>query len=206
MTRLLPFGVLAIALVAGTGAARLGDVAVPAGLSITIDDGAKQVDAHSSLSYKTVLSNDGAGAVSATVVIAVPSYAAIVKAGDGKVAGSTVTWPVTVQPGTKQAMTTSVTIGAIPHGQYNVTTLASVYLGDGVSGAPVIRSADSDRIPGVAYPAVAKQTAPVAADPANGVAWVFPTVLGVVALLVIGLVVVVVVNGQSHRRRRRRRA
>jgi hypothetical protein len=188
----------------GAGAARAETP--PPGLSIAIDNGADQTRANTDVSYRTTLANDGTSPVTAVIVVTVPPFASIEKAGDGTVDGIDATWKVTVDPGQKEVVSTSAHIGSIPEGQYRVTTLASVYLGDTAAGAPLIRSADTDKIPGVTDPVVAAsspkpQPAPSKADSATAAfAWVLPTLIGgSIGLLVVAAIIIM----WAKRRQRR---
>jgi hypothetical protein len=190
----------------GAGAARAETP--PPGLSIAIDNGAEQTRPNTDVSYKTTLTNDGTGPVTAVIVVTVPRFASIDKAVDGTIDGVDATWKVTVAPGQQQVLSASAHIGSIPEDQYRVTTLASVYLGDTVAGAPLIRSADTDKIPGVTDPVVGAgspkpQPAPATEHSAAATpAWVLPSVVGgVIALLVVGTLLIIM-----RTRRRRRRA
>lgn len=138
------------------GAVESDAVAAPPGLSIRIDDGATEIGPTQELVYTSELRNAGAAAVEATVVVAVPDYLEITSVDgsdvEGTVDGGTASWPVSVGPGETMTFMTTAFVGTIPAEERRVTTLASVYLGtphtdDG--GAPLIRSADSDRIFGI---------------------------------------------------------
>jgi hypothetical protein len=190
-----------------TGAGAAHAETPPPGLSIAIDNGAEQTRPNTDVSYRITLANDGTGPVTAVVVVTVPLFASIEKAGDGTVHGVDATWKVTVDPGQKKIVSTSAHIGRIPEDQYRVTTLASVYLGDTVAGAPLIRSADTDKIPGVTDPVVVASSpkphpAPTTAHSEGAVlAWVLWTAIGgAIGLLVVGALIIIV---RTTRRRRR---
>jgi hypothetical protein len=177
----------------------------PPGLSIAIDNGAEQTRPNTDVSYRITLANDGTGPVTAVVVVTVPLFASIEKAGDGTVDGVDATWKVTVGPGQKKVVSTSAHIGRIPEDQYRVTTLASVYLGDTVAGAPLIRSADTDKIPGVTDPVVAASSPKPAPTTAHSdglaTAWVLSIAIGgAIGVLVVGALIIIV---RTKRRRRR---
>ena len=190
----------------GAGAARAETP--PPGLSIAIDNGAEQTRPNTDVRYRTTLANDGTGPVTAVIVVTVPLFASIEKAGDGTVDGVDATWKVTVDPGQKKVVSTSAHIGRIPEDQYRVTTLASVYLGDTVAGAPLIRSADTDKIPGVKDPVVAASSPKPQPAPTTGrsdlaaPAWVLSTAVGgAIGLLVVGALIIIIVRTKRRRRR-----
>ncbi len=124
----------------------------PPGLSIAVTNGRNSVVPHSDETYAVTVRNAGSDPVTLWVVGVVPRYATITAAAGGKATGHTVTWKVSVAGGRSATRTVGVHVGAIPAGTYRVTVVADVYLGADTSGAPLIGSADSDRIPGVAEP------------------------------------------------------
>lgn len=187
--------------IAGVGAAlpSASPTPPPAGLSISIDNGTKSTSPDSDVTYKVTLSNSGAGPITAWVKAAVPDYAKITDAGDGDTKDQDNTWKVDVEAGKKRSETFKAHIGAIPKGTYRVTTLASVYLTEDTTGAPIIRSADSDTIPGVKEPTGATPT-PTAAAPSTGSQSTVLTIVIVGALIVVAAVAVI--TGVLLRRRR----
>lgn len=189
--------------IAGVGAAlpSATSTAPPAGLSISIDNGTKATGPDSDVTYKVTLSNSGAGPITAWVKATVPDYAKITDAGDGDTKDHDNTWKVDVEAGKKHTETFKAHIGAIPKGTYRVTTLASVYLTEDTTGAPVIRSADSDTIPGVKEPTGATPTPTAAAtDHTTGSQGTVLTIVIVGALIVVAAVAVI--TGVLLRRRR----
>lgn len=181
----------------------------PPGLSITIDNAATTTKPDSDVSYKITLANAGSGSVTAWIVASVPSYAKIDDAGGGQVSGHNDTWKVTVGAGKKQTETITAHIGTIPKGTYRVTALASVYLSKNTSKAPVIRSADSDAIPGVAEPKASHPSSTASKAPHSSSSTKTPVVVGVAGGIVIiaAAVVALVLTRRSRRlvRRGRRR-
>ena len=173
----------------------------PPGLSITIDNGRKSIAPRSDVTYATTVSNSGLEPVTTWVVVTVPSFATIKRAKEADVKGPNATWKIELEPGTKRTLTTAAKVGSIPDGLTRVTSLASVYLTKHTTGAPVIRSADADRIPGVAEPASpALAVTSKVSTSAYGTAPALWSGAGLVALgaVCIGLVV-------ASRRRRSRR-
>lgn len=194
---------LSAASIAGVGAAlpTASSTPPPAGLSISIDNGTKSTDPDSDVTYKVTLSNSGAGPITAWVKATVPDYAKITDPGGGDTKDHDNTWKVDVEAGKKHTETFKAHIGAIPKGTYRVTTLASVYLADDTTGAPVIRSADSDTIPGVKEPTGAAPTSTAAA--ADHTAGSQGTVLTIVIVGALVAAAVVVVFAVVLIRRRR---
>jgi hypothetical protein len=184
----------------GGGAARAETP--PPGLSIAIDNGAEQTRPNTDVSYETTLANDGTDPVTAVIVVTVPRFASIDEAVDGSIEGVDATWKVTVAPGQQQVVSASAHVGSIPEDQYRVTTLASVYLGDTVAGAPLIRSADTDKIPGVTDPVVGADSPKTQPAPATATsAWGLPSVVGgAIGLVVVGTFIIIM---WAKRRRRR---
>lgn len=159
MTRLgkLHGGVRAAGVAVLFGVAAMGiAAAAPPGLSVTIDNGQEEIPPNSETTYTAELSNTGPESVTATLVVTLPDYASVEESAGGAVSGQDASWTVTVDPGATEAVTVRASVGEIPEGLFRVTTLVSVYLGevslDDAPGSPVIRSADSDRIPGVIDP------------------------------------------------------
>lgn len=132
---------------AGAGIA----AAVPPGLSVAIGNGVEEVGSDSEVVYTAELSNRGQETVAATMVITVPDFATITEAEGAEILGGDSSWAVVVEPGGSAAVSARVRIGEIPDGLFRVTTLVGVHLGE-ESTKPVIRSADSDTIPGVTDP------------------------------------------------------
>jgi hypothetical protein len=194
---------LSAASIAGVGAAlpSASSTPPPAGLSISIDNGTKATGPDSDVTYKVTLSNSGAGPITAWVKATVPDYAKITDPGGGDTKDHDNTWKVDVEAGKKHTETFKAHIGAIPKGTYRVTTLASVYLADDTTGAPVIRSADSDTIPGVKEPTGATPTPTAAAtDHTTGSQGTVLTIV-IVGALVIAAVVVLITVVLLRRRR-----
>jgi hypothetical protein len=195
--------------VAGSGAAAPSPTAPPPGLSIAIDNGAKSTKPDSEVSYTVTFANAGTDAVTAAIVASVPGYGKVTDAGGGQVAGQEVTWKVTVEGGKKQAETFRAHIGAIPKGTYRVTTLASVFLGDDTTGAPLIRSADSDAIPGVKEPVAGTPSPTATAQAASSTAPVAPIAIGigggVLIVAAAAVAILIVRRGRQPAGRRRRR-
>jgi hypothetical protein len=180
----------------------------PPGLSISIDNGATTTKPDSNVSYKVTLANSGTSPVTAWIVAGVPGYGKITDAGGGQAKGQNDTWKVTVEAGKKQTETLKAHIGTIPKGTYRVTALASVYLSDDTTGAPIIRSADSDAIPGVKEPVAAKPT-PTASAPTHPAGNITaPVVIGILGALVIiaaaAIITLVLVRRTRQTGRRRR--
>lgn len=196
---------LAGASLAGIGAA--APTPPPAGLSITIDNGAKTTAPDSDVSYTVTLANAGASPVTVWIVADVPPYGTITDAGGGQASGQNDTWQATVEPGKTQVETVKAHIGEIPKGTYRVTTLASVYLDDDTSGAPVIRSADSDAIPGVKEPAAPEPTQTAVTTSKESGGDVLPLTVGIgVGIVVLVVIAVVIIASRRGRRGARRRA
>lgn len=128
----------------------------PSGLSIHIDDSVTEADAAQELVYTAQLRNTGATTVDATVVVTVPDYLEVTSVegsdAEGVIDGGTATWPASVGPGETITFVTAALVGTIPSEERRVTTIVSVYLptpnGED-RGAPLIRSADSNRIVGI---------------------------------------------------------
>lgn len=118
-------------------------------MSVTISDGVKTVKPGMDVTYTTKVANLGADPVDAKIVVAVPSSVEIGDAGTGTVDKQTVTWTATVAAHQTSDLKLTATIGDIPKDDVRVTAVASVYV-DGVEPSPLIRSADADRIQGVA--------------------------------------------------------
>jgi hypothetical protein len=129
----------------------------PVKLSITVTDEATLIHPKSATEYSATVTNQGSRSVRGTLVLTTPDYIRYAHVrGNGKITNGDVRWKIAVGAG--QAVTERVTVRVrtIPKSAVRVTTLASFYLG-GVTGTPVIRTADADRIPGV------KDAAPVSA-------------------------------------------
>jgi hypothetical protein len=132
----------------------------PVRLSITLTDSAASVAPHTEPTYRTSLVNAGSDAVSGWLVVSAPGYMPYVRAGvDGKITKHDLRWKITVPAGHAIIQSVRFRVLAIPKSAVRVTVLASFYLG-AVTGTPVIRTADSDRIPGVADPAPAPAIKP----------------------------------------------
>jgi hypothetical protein len=173
-------------------------------MSVTISDGVKTVKPGMGVTYTTKVTNLGADPVDAKIVVAVPSYVEVGDAGTGTVDKQTVTWAATVAPHETSDLKLTVTVGDIPKGDVRVTAVASVYV-DGVEPSPLIRSADADRIQGVAdTPAPKASTAPATASHGSATG----TVVTVIVIVVVAILVVAaaVVTVMFRRRRVRRRA
>lgn len=150
---------LAMGLVLGFslfGATSSAAANAPLGLSVHIDDSVTEVEPAQEVVYSSELRNSGPAAIEATVVVTVPDYLEVTSvAGDdveGSIDDGTVSWAVSVDPGDTVALVTTARVGTIPTGERRVTTIVSVYLGPPTTedrGAPLIRSADSNRIVGV---------------------------------------------------------
>jgi hypothetical protein len=191
--------------IAGIGAASPSATPTPPppGLSITIDNGATTTKPNSDVSYKVTLANAGTSPVTAWIVATVPGYGKITDAGGGQAKDGNDTWKVTVDPGKKQTETLKAHIGTIPKGTYRVTTLASVYLSEDTSGAPIIRSADSDAIPGVKAP-VLTTPSPTTSSPAHAAGSITtPVLIGILGAVVIILAAVIVAFVLVRRTRQR---
>jgi len=148
---LLPAGVA----VAGVPAAGAGPAAAarpdrPTGLSVTLSDGTGQVRPDSEVTYRATLTNTGPK-TTVRLLLSVPGYAVIRAAREARVTGLGAVWTVTVAPGGRVTRTARVRVGAVPAGQERVIGLLGVYTGTVTAAAvPLIRTADSDAIPGVA--------------------------------------------------------
>lgn len=189
-----------------TGATWSASAETPPGLSITIDNGATETAPNSEVTYSTTLANSGTKSVVATIVVSVPAFATITKAPEGKIDGVDATWTVTVKPGAKKSVSTTAHIGVIPEGEYRTTVLASVYLGKTATGAPVIRSADADKIPGVADPVVGTaKSSQVTSANTTGQNWILPTAIGVGAGIVVVAAAALIIARRRRRVTRRRR-
>ncbi|HEY0247902.1 MAG TPA: hypothetical protein VGC45_06535 [Gryllotalpicola sp.] len=182
----------------------------PPGLSIAIDNGAKSTAPDSDVKYTVTFTNAGTDPVTASIVASIPAYGKITDAGGGQVKAQDDTWKVTVAAGKKQSETVTAHIGAIPKGSYRVTALASVYLGEDTSGAPLIRSADSDAIPGVKEPtAPAPTSTATATATASSGAAIPPIAIGIgggILVVIAALVVAIVLIRRGRARKPRRRA
>jgi hypothetical protein len=176
----------------------------PTGLSVTIDNGTATTKPDSDVSYTITLANAGTTSVTAWIVASVPAYGRIVDAGGGQVKDENDTWKVTVGAGKKQTETVAAHIGDIPPGTDWVTTVASVYLSKDTSRAPVIRTADSDTVPGAKAPAVA--TPPRAASPDSDTTSIrTPVLIGIAGgVAIIAAVLAPFVVGRRTRKTGRR--
>jgi hypothetical protein len=131
-------------------------------LSITLTDSAASVAPHTEPTYRASLINAGSDAVSGWLVVSAPGYMPSVRANvDGKITKHDLRWKITVPAGQAVTQPVRFRVLAIPKSAVRVTVLASFYLG-AVTGMPVIRTADSDRIPGVVDPAPAPAIKPPA--------------------------------------------
>lgn len=139
------------------GATSIAAAEPPSGLSIRIDDGETEVEAGRDLVYTSELTNAGQRTVEAVVVLTAPAYVTVSPTAgggdvDGRIEGADISWPVSVEPGATVTLVADAHIGSIPAEARRVTTLVSVHLGEGAAedrGAPIIRSADSNRIVGI---------------------------------------------------------
>jgi hypothetical protein len=193
---------IAAGVIVGTAAASTD--APPPGLSVTIDNGITHVSSDTDTTYTTTVANAGTDPVAVTVVVTVPPFAKPGDAPGATVEGANATWTLTVDPGTNKSVTMTAHVAAIPKGTYRVTTVASVYLGDTAAGAPVIRSADADKIPGVKDPIVTSGRTPAPAASSTGsYSWVLP--VGITGVIVILLLTVLFMLWRNRRRPRRRR-
>ncbi|HKC27033.1 MAG TPA: hypothetical protein VKB75_03380 [Jatrophihabitans sp.] len=119
----------------------------PVRLSISITDGVARI--HHKATYAATITNQGSAGENGTLLVTVPEYLRYTRvSGNGKITRTGVRWKVTVAAGTQLTERVTVRVTAIPKFAVRVTTLASFYLGR-VSGTPVIRTADADRIAGV---------------------------------------------------------
>jgi hypothetical protein len=122
-------------------------------LTISVSDGVSQVTDKASVAYVATIANDGAAAVSGTLVLQLPPYARYGRVSEAKVTKHVATWTVRVPARATVVRRANATLGIIPSDQLRVTSLASLYLGP-VAGSPAIRAADTDRITGVDDPPV----------------------------------------------------
>ncbi|GAA3876417.1 hypothetical protein GCM10022381_18730 [Leifsonia kafniensis] len=212
-----------ICLLALGGAATSAAAAeVPTGLSVTITDGVDEVTAGSDVTYTAELSNTGSDPVTATLVVTVPGYVEITAAdgaesdGTESVTAATATdaaWVVTVEPGAVATVAVGARVGEIPADELRVTTLVSVYLGDGDdarAAAPVIRSADANTIEGVTDPAAVATSQE--ADAPDTMSVGAAVMIGAAALVFLALVVMILLliirskRGRSPENARGRRS
>ncbi|WP_431074039.1 hypothetical protein [Microbacterium phyllosphaerae] len=131
----------------------------PTGLTIEISDAVDEVSPGGALTVEATLTNSGADAVDATVVLTAPGYASYAASDDAAVSGSDASWVVSVASGESRTVTATLDIGEIPESEFQLATIASVYVGD--ASAPVVRAADVNTIPDRENPA--EPTIPVAA-------------------------------------------
>jgi hypothetical protein len=177
----------------------------PPGLSITIDNASSTTKPDSDVNYKLTLANAGTDSVTAWIVASVPTYAKITDAGGGQVSGHNDTWKVTVGAGKKQTETLTAHIGTIPKSTYRVTALASVYLSKNTSKAPVIRSADSDAIPGMTEPNASHSTSTTSKAAHASSSMKMPVIVGIAGgIVIIAAAVVTLVLARRSRRLARR--
>ena len=170
----------------------------PTGLSVTITDGVHEVTSHTAVTYTAELANAGSEPVTATVLVRVPGFAELTAGGE--FAGTDATWNVTVLPGGSQTVTAEAQIGAIPPGEVRVTTMVSVYLGEGVdvaSAVPTIGSADADLIEGVTDPSTV-----TGSNDDDGAPVDIGVMIGTAALVLIGLAALLVTLTRRTKRRR----
>jgi hypothetical protein len=158
LVRVLAVGALtsAIGVLAASGTAA---AAPPPQLSISLSDGVETVHSDMSVSYSAAVENSGAKAVAGTLALDVPTYGHYTKTAGGKTAKQHVSWKVRVPAGKTVRKTATVRLATIAQGQSRVTTLASFYVGR-TTGPPIVRTADADRIQGVADPAPVTSAAP----------------------------------------------
>lgn len=173
-------------------------------MSVTITDGLKTVESGTKVTYTTEVKNLGVQPVDAKVVLTVPSYVSVKSGGGGTVKKSDTTWSITVSPRKASTLELTGTIGTIPKTEVRVTAVASVYV-EGVKPSPLIRTADANRIAGVAdtpKPAPTDSSAS-ASTPALG--WVSAALItaGIVVLAAIIATVIIVRRRQNRSRRRR---
>ena len=117
-------------------------------LSVTMSNGTETVHRGEIVTYATTVTNSGTNAVLTRVVAELPDYLTANSAKDGDLTSHAASWTETIEPGAKKTFRVSASVGTIPKRDVRVTALASVYLGNEKS--PLIRTADADRIPGVA--------------------------------------------------------
>jgi hypothetical protein len=139
----------------------------PVKLSITVTDDATLIHPKSATEYSTTVTNQGSRPVRGTLVLTTPDYIRYAHVrGNGRITKGDVRWKITVGAGRTVTERVNVRVRSIPKSAVRVTTLASFYLG-AVTGTPVIRTADADRIPGVKDPAPVAAPHPVAPNKAH---------------------------------------
>ena len=194
---------VACSVVAGLAAAPAATAAPQ--MSVTISDGVKTVKPGIGVTYTTEVENMGADPVDAKVVLTVPTYVQIEGAGDGTVEKSSSTWAITIAPHHTSALQLTAKIGTIPAGEVRVTAVASVYV-DGATPAPLIRTADANRIQGVAdTPAPRPDTSSPAAQPWP-IGWIIAaitTALVLAAAIVVAILLIGRRRGTSKTGQRR---
>lgn len=172
-------------------------------MSVTISDGVKTVKPGMGVTYTTKVTNLGADPVDAKIVVAVPSYVEIRDAGTGTVDKQTVTWTATVAPHETSDLKLTATIGDIPKDDVRVTAVASVYV-DGVEPSPLIRSADADRIQGVAdTPAPTASSASATASHGSATGTIVTVIVIVLVVLLVAASVAALVIVRKRRAIRR---
>ena len=167
----------------------------PSGLTITVSDAVEKVSPGDELTVEATLSNDGGENVDATLVLSAPAYTTYTSSDDATVSGGDAAWSVSVAAGESRTVTATVEVGKIPESEYQLSTLASVYLGE-ASGAPVIRAADVNVIPGRSNPV----TPAASSDSASGSAVDGRLIIGAAAGAA-GIAAAVAVTILARRRR-----
>jgi hypothetical protein len=197
---LLTTGATALLLVAGAAvpSARADEPA--AQLSITLTNSEKTVKAGDEVTYTGRVKNLGASEAAVRIVLETPGYVELGTADGATIDENTATWTPTIAPGTETTFTIPAKVGKIPSTERRVTTLASVYAGEGTT--PIVRTADAGFIDGVTdtpggkeAPADAGKNAPVALP------WI---VVGVVVLVLLAGAAALLLIVRGRRRRRRR--
>lgn len=142
--------------------------ASPVKLSIALTDNRITMGASSAATYTATVTNSGTQAVSGTLVFSAPGFVQYTHVPrHGRITKHDAWWKITVPGGESVTEQATVRVRTIPKSAVRVTSLASFYIG-AVSGAPVIRAADADRIHGVKEPAPAPAIKPPAANPKIG--------------------------------------
>jgi len=192
LARLLVAALVAVPLAAVPLVPAAADTPAAPQLSVTMSNGTEVVHRGQTVTYATTVTNSGSDAVLTRVVADLPDYLTANSAKGAELTPHAARWTETLEPGAKKTFRVSASVGAIPKRDVRVTALASVYLGEEKS--PLIRTADADRIPGVA-------DAPTEIPGVTTV--VAPRILLTVGGLVVGLALLAAALIVVVRRRRR---